>query len=147
VHNAGTLILNSVAVYGGRAAEVIDSNGGYIVCVASQIINSAGGIAADLQNGASAAPNMLADVYAVGNIVSGTAKSIIEGVQFGAVGSLTGSVLVYRSSNQLKNDSGVSGATVTAALDNLDDKTPAAPGSDGNYVLNVNGSTLTWVSV
>ncbi len=119
----GSIILNSVAVYGSRAGAVVTSTGGYIVGTGSQFINLAGGVAADLQNAAtSSAPNMVANIYAVGNIVCGTAYSIIEGLQFGAVGALSGSALHYRPGSQVSNTpaGNIVATTVQAAINELD---------------------------
>ena len=131
IQNNGCIILNSVAVYGSRAGAVVSSVGGYFVAIASQILNMAGGVAADLQNTASATtPNMLANVYAVGNVVCGNKVTLIEGLQFGAVGVLSGSVLQYRPASNIDNDSSVTGATVKDALETLGAILPV-PGPTG----------------
>lgn len=121
IQNNGKTCLSSVNVTGSRAAgAVISSLGGFFIIYNSKIINSGGGAAADLQNGATAAtPNILGNVWATGNIVCGSHQTIIEGLQFLTSGALSGSALLFPSSSLLKNDSTVTGATVTAALDAL----------------------------
>jgi len=141
IQNAGCIILNTVAVYGVRAGTLVSSVGGYFVNIASQVINSLGGIAMDLQNGAtSTTPNMISDTYAVGNVVCGTSHTIVEGIQFGVVGSLSGTVIKYRPASKIDNDSSVTGDTVKDALNNLTEKNSIS----GNFTT-VDGKTITVV--
>jgi len=117
-HDAGRLVLNSTGVLGSRAVgALVESSGGVVTVEGYQVVNSGGGVAMDLQNGAGAAnPNALMDVLATGNVVCGVANTVVEGMKFLGFGALSGSALIFRPATHVANDSGVSGTTVADAL-------------------------------
>jgi hypothetical protein len=88
-HSNGWLLLSASQLSGSRAAGyILDSSGGYATAVNTTILNTGGGPAANLNNGALASPNAIADVIAAGNIDTGTAATIVGGITF-ASGTLT----------------------------------------------------------
>jgi hypothetical protein len=118
VVNGGTLILNTIQVSGSSAsATMLTSTAGQVVLLNSYVLNMGGGAAANIANGATTSPNMLNGVFAVGNFATGTAYTSIEGLNI--TGTLSGSNLIYRSSGMVKNDSTITGATVSDALNTL----------------------------
>lgn len=119
---AGQIILNTCLVSGARAMAIYKPTGGTVALIATQVINSAGGPSADLSlNGAIATnPNMISDVMAVGDFVCGTKPTLVEGIQFPVIGSLTGSALVYRPSDKISDNSTAGGPTVKDSLNHLD---------------------------
>jgi hypothetical protein len=130
--SAGQLILNTCNVTGSRAGALITGTGGTVALIATQSVNSAGGVSMDLSaNGATAtSPNMLSGVVSVGNVICGAKTTMVEGLQFISTGALTGTALLFRKASNASNDSSVSGATVKDALETLGAILPV-PGPTG----------------
>lgn len=118
--NDGTLILNTVSVSGSSATNtMLNSTDGQAVLLNSYVMNLGGGAAANIDNGATTAPNMLNGVFAIGNFATGTAYTVIEGINIS--GTLSGSNIIYRPASRVANDSTVVGSTVKDALNTLNE--------------------------
>ena len=102
--DAHAIVVNSgrLAFFNGEASSeeatkaTLKCNGGNVILSSSQVTNTAGSISVDLSDsdGSPTSPNGLSGVIAVGNIMSGTKTTIIDGVQFIMAGSLSGSNLL-----------------------------------------------------
>jgi hypothetical protein len=119
VHNGGTLVLQNADVQNNSASNAaVDSSGGAIRIIESFLRNLGGGLAADLDNGAtSGAPNVLSNVTHTGGISTGTAYTVQEGIH-GA--EPTGTAFARRPATQIGFNNVASGLTATqmqAALD------------------------------
>jgi len=90
-HSAGWLMLSNCQVSGSRAAgPVLDSTGGYVTFVASQVLNAGGGVAADLTNAAAGTPNVISALIAAGNVDVTGAATLIDNLVFQGAGALVG---------------------------------------------------------
>jgi hypothetical protein len=91
-HMAGGASFSDCQMYGSRLAPgyIFDSTIGYASLFNTQVVNAGGGPAINLQNGAFANPNVVADVIAIGNIDCGVSKTIVGGLTMGGGGGLTG---------------------------------------------------------
>jgi hypothetical protein len=120
--SAGQIILQTTTVAATRASSpVIILTGGTFVALNTQISNLAGGPAVDLSSSGSTStnPNMMDGVISTGNVVCGAKTTVVGALVFISVGSLTGTVLIYKPSSRVTNDSTVTGATVSDALNTL----------------------------
>ena len=126
--SAGQLILNTCSVAGSRAGALITGTGGTVTLISIQSVNSAGGTSIDVSaNGATAtSPNMISGVVSVGNVICGAKTTMVEGLQFISVGSLSGTALIYRKASNINNvPSGeISSTDVQSAINELDTEKP-----------------------
>ena len=121
VHSAGLLtIQGSDLVNNDAAADTFVSTGGRFRLLDSTTTNqnaSGGSISGD--NGALiTAPNVISLVSANRGVALGTSYCQYFDVNVG--GTLSGTNLVLRGSDEIRNDSGVSGLLLSDAVDNLD---------------------------
>ena len=123
----GTIVLfHSYAVNNSFGNPAINSTGGVIGIIDTQVANAGAGVAISMDNdGAAAKANTISGVVCSGNIVCGTAATYVGRLNFVGFGALLGSTLIYTPSSRLDNDSSVSGATVKAALEGLDTRITA----------------------
>jgi hypothetical protein len=106
-HNGGDLILNSVITQNNSATlEALSSSAGSVRVLQSSVINIGGGPAADIDNGASTTPNVLADVIYLGTFDAGSARTIVEGTHdlSGTDRIITGTNIVKRPGEQIDYD-------------------------------------------
>jgi hypothetical protein len=145
--SAGQIILQTTTVTATRASSpVIISTGGTFVALNTQTSNLAGGPAIDLtSSGATSTnPNMLDGVISTGNVVCGAKTTVVGALVFISVGILTGTVLIYKPSSRVTNDSTVTGATVSDALDTLKASVGGtiggSTGATDNALIRANGT-------
>jgi len=128
VQTGGRLVLNTMIVSSAAPSGAILSTGGTVIGIAVQLINTLGGIAADVSaNGAVATdPNMLLGVISVGNVVCGAKPTSVEGVQFISAGALSGTAITFRGSDNISYTpavvadwSGTAPVDVKSALDRI----------------------------
>ena len=143
--DAHAIVVNSgrLAFFNGEASSeenakaTIVANGGNVVLASSQIVNTTGGPAIDLSasDGTAGSPNAISGVIAVGNVICGNASTILDGVEFVNVGSLSGNNLRFRPSTQVGYNNTTSGLTSTNVQDALDEL--------NSNKLNSSGGTVT----
>lgn len=94
VHNGGMLVLNNLEINNSDAIKpTIKSTGGALITQLCFVVNAGGGAAIDCQNGSVGnPPNMLTDTLVAGNVVCGTAASIVSGVY--GTGTATGAAIL-----------------------------------------------------
>ena len=82
VHSGGMLVLNNIEINNSSATiPAIKSTGGALITQLCFVVNAGGGASIDCQNGSIGnPPNMITDTLVSGNIVCGTAASIVSGV-------------------------------------------------------------------
>ena len=146
--SAGQLILNTCSVAGSRAGALITGTGGTVILISTQSINSAGGTSIDVSaNGATATnPNMIFGVISVGNVICGTKSTMVEGLQFISVGTITGTALLYRKAVNISNvPAGTIAATdVQTAINELDTDKISKNGISGSFST-LDGKIITIV--
>lgn len=128
VHNNGILSLNNCTIRGNSVEPTIISRGGQFASSDSFIINVGGGLAIDINNGASPlAPNILNDIIHSGGIETGSAITIIEGVNGGKPVSSIGELNhLYTPASMTSYDgtsSGLVAKNVQSAIDEVTIKT------------------------
>lgn len=141
--NNGTLIFDVVQCSNSGTNECFISYDGQSIILNSWIINTGGGSAINIDNGANTVlPNAVSNIFAVGNIVCGTANTIIEG-KYNITGSLSGTALILRPASLISvdvtnfnNNLSNLDTDVQKALDTLDNKIY-------NLVPNVTGSAVS----
>lgn len=129
VQNGGNLVLDDIEGSNNSASNAtLDSSGGSVRLLSSTLNNSGGGLAADIDNGAtSTTPNVLLNVRHVGGISTSTAYTVQEGVEGG---DPTGTNFSRRPGTQVgyDNTSGLAATTIQAAIDeDLVDSGAGAP--------------------
>jgi hypothetical protein len=93
LHTAGKLVLQSCQINGNEITKaVVKSTGGMLVAQLAFVVNSGGGNAIECDNGATTAPNALVDTLVGGNVICGTAATIVDAV-YGS-GTATGTVIL-----------------------------------------------------
>ncbi|MFW6242544.1 MAG: DUF1565 domain-containing protein [bacterium] len=121
IQNAGSLRLNTCEVLSDNLSyPAMEVTGGTSAIISSKLVNSSGGPSLDLSqsDGDQQSPNMLSGVYSVGDIICSTKTTVVNGIEF-MMGDISGTDLQYMSSNYIKNDSNISGDTISDALNNL----------------------------
>jgi len=133
----GNVSFSGSQLVNASAMNTVVSTGGTFSLEGGRLLNLAAGPLADLNNGAtSALPNALIDVFINGNIITGTAATLVSNVQ--GTGSITGTNLMFPPASQVANDSSVVGATVKEALDSL-----LTTGSNYNKIFSTTGATVS----
>ena len=131
--NDGDLALIDNYITSTSITYTLDSQGGRTY-IASCIINNVGGGRAINLDNSTFTPNMLnvlIGLLAYGGIDCNTSPTRVDNVTFlTGTEDITGTALIYSSSNLLKNDSSVSGKTITDALETL-------AGSSGKSFLTI----------
>jgi hypothetical protein len=134
----GSLSLANCLVTGSDAGAIISSTGGQFVSNDSFIVNSGGGLAVDCDNGAAPTlPNIIADTLVTGNISTGSAVTIIEGVNGGQVlSSVSGANLLLTPASLTSFDDSL----VSLGATNVQDAIEAVDGKTG--ILSLTGGTV-----
>lgn len=110
LNNGGVLELHGFDVFGESDNDLISSPTGVVRLYDSKVANSGTGEAMSIDNGAASSnPNILVDVHHVGDIKTGSAITIVEGVTGGnPISTVDGATnQIYRGGTQLKNDSSI----------------------------------------
>lgn len=133
--NTGALYLQTSRVENdGASSPTIDSRGGSVALLTTSLVNKNIGPVANLDNGAPVnSPNMLSGVMHSGGLDCGNAYTIVEGVHYEEP---IGSVLLFRSSEQISYDpetSGLSATTVQEALDEINSAIGSGNAEDIGY--------------
>jgi len=149
VQSGGSLVLENADIQNNSATNAtVDSSGGAIRILEAYIKNAGGGLAADIDNGATAlAPNVLTNVRHVGGISAGTSYTVQEGVEGG---DPTGTNFSRRPATQIGYSnitSGLAATQVQAAIDeglcSFGSGAPGAgPARAGLFYLDTVGSVL-----
>lgn len=143
----GELILTSVKVENASATlPTIESDTSNIKVLQTSIVNTGGGPAFDLDNGATALdPNVLADVIYYGTGTLGSATTIIEGAHdlSGTVRIPSGTSIIKRPGEQIdydptKEPSGLTSTNVQDAIDEIDANVDTITGDVTNHINNTN---------
>lgn len=102
--NSHAVIVNSgrLAYFGGEIESedevkaTVQCNGGTVVLVSSQSVNTSGSTSIDLSgsDGSTTSPNVLSGVICVGNVTCGSARTMVDGIKF-IGGALSGSDLSF----------------------------------------------------
>lgn len=125
VQDGGSLSLaNCLITSNDVSAPAIQSNAGQLVTNDTFIVNQGGGLAVDCDNSASALlPNIISDTLTTGDISTGSAVTIIEGVNGGQVTSSVGNAnLLFTPAAYTSYDNTTSSLTATdtqAAIDEV----------------------------
>lgn len=161
VLNNGLLIFDVVQVTNNGAADCIYAADGQAVIINSWIINSGGGNAINIDNGATTtSPNAIANIFSVGNIVCGSANTIIEG-KYNITGTLSGTAIIRRPATLISSDTtnfvkilSPTATTVQLALDEIDDKlgtvfsmVSSTSANWNNVFSSVSANSANWNSV
>lgn len=148
VHNSGVLAINNCTVQGFDTTNpVILSTGGQFVSSDSFVMNMVGGPSMNIDNGATAlAPNILNDIIHTGGLTTGSAITIIEGINGGKPISTVGELNhLYTPASMTSYDGTTSGLTaknVQGAIDELGAMVGVTPPTSGIPVDSPDSGTM-----
>ncbi len=145
----GVLTLQAAKIQNNSATEpALNSDGGSVILLTTSLINTGGGLAADLENESTTSnPNMLSNVIHVGGMDTDASPTIIEGVHGG---DPSGTAMALRPATQIGYDPTSSGLSLTtldvqSAIDEVAGS--LGTGSAVNISYNNTDSTLDSVNV